>query len=68
MLETVVAFLNSVSDMSFAEYYRNYVHRIELQSIEAEFDYLLSHNDIDLLGLERLINKSLDELVRSSGK
>lgn len=68
MLETIKQYIEKIEDIPFSEYYAAYIEQVELESIQSEFDYLLSNNSLDVLGMERLLNKSIDELVKSLGK
>ena len=63
MLETVITYINNLSDDTFTEKYVQYMLDIQCQSIQFELDYLKKYNKLDVLKLDKLISKGLEEAI-----
>ncbi len=61
MLETICNYINNKSFVDFEELFVDYVLSIQNQSVLLEIEYLRKHNKLDVLKLDKLINKELEE-------
>lgn len=69
MLETIRTYIQSIEDMSFDDYYRQYLERMSQRSLDLEFQYLSkSANAANILKIDAMISKYIDELVMLGGK
>ena len=60
MLETVKSYINDSSDISFEDYYQNYIFEVQDRNIEAE---VRSVKPNDILSLDKLIARLHKELL-----
>lgn len=61
MLEIVKEYISNVSDMSFAEYYREYIYKVQEANIDREIEFMIKYNqDISTLSMIKEINSKLD--------
>ena len=63
MLETVKKYSNRNSKITFNEIFTRYLLEVQNVSIQLEFKYLLSHNKLDVLKLNKLINEGLKSVI-----
>lgn len=63
MLETVKAAIDSLPDISFEEYFMQYVLSVQDSNIEQEFLFLLDRNILDVPNIGHLIQKTYEGLV-----
>lgn len=59
MLETIKSLIYPKHQIPFSSKFSNYVISILDKSVEVEFKYLLTHNKLDILGIDRLISSEL---------
>ena len=64
MLQTVKDYINNLSDESFQTFYTRYIMQVQDSNIEEEFKFLITHNDLDVLSVDKLISNDLGKLVR----
>lgn len=64
MFEIVMQRLADTPKCNFPQYFLQYVMSIQDSNIDSEFSYLLRHNTLDILNLDRLITDHLDRLVK----
>ena len=61
MLETVKDYISNISDMSFEEYYREYIYKVQEVNIKREIEFLVKYNqDLSTLSMIKEINSKLD--------
>lgn len=60
MLESIKSYINDSPNISFEDYYRNYIFEVQDQNIEAEVKSVKSS---DILSLDKLIAKLHKELL-----
>lgn len=63
MLECVKTLMDQLENITFQEYYRDYVISVQDANIESEFAYLLSTNDLTPMRVCKLADKSMERLV-----
>lgn len=63
MLETIKQTIERLPNTNFKRFYSKYVTSVQDKNLEIEFKYLTSHNSLDILNLDRLINKYLGEMM-----
>lgn len=63
MLETIKQTIERLPKTNFKGFYLKYVTSVQDKNLESEFKYLTSHNSLDVLKLDRLINKYLGEMM-----
>ena len=63
MLETIKQTIERLPKTNFKRFYLKYVTSVQDKNLEIEFKYLTSHNSLDILNLDRLINKYLGEMM-----
>ena len=63
MLETVKKYSNRNSKITLNEIFTRYLLEVQNVSIQLEFKYLLSHNKLDVLKLNKLINEGLKSVI-----
>lgn len=66
MLDRVRSILSDVASdtLTFQEYYRNYVLKVQDENIDSELSYLLSNNELTPMRICKLADKSIERLVR----
>lgn len=64
MLETVKESIHNLPDISFQEFYSDYVMKVQDDNIDEEFRFLSSNNNLTPLSINRLISKSFERLVK----
>lgn len=64
MLQTVKDYINNLSDESFQTFYTRYIMQVQDSNIEEEFKFLITHNTLDVLSVDKLISNDLGKLVR----
>lgn len=64
MLQTVKDYINNLSDESFQNFYTHYIMQVQDSNIEEEFKFLITHNNLDVLSIDKLISNDLGKLVR----
>ena len=63
MLETIKQTIERLPKTNFKRFYLKYITSVQDKNLEGEFKYLTSHNSLDILNLDRLINKYLGEMM-----
>lgn len=64
MLETVKRYIKKdIPNESFEKFFINYILAVQDKNIELEMEYLVSHNVLDIMKLDRLISDYMDRLV-----
>ncbi len=63
MLETIKQTIERLPKTNFKRFYLKYITSVQDKNLESEFKYLTSHNSLDILNLDRLINKYLGEMM-----
>lgn len=63
MLETVKQTIHDVPNDPFPVFFNKYVFSVQDINLESEMKYLMSHNVLDILSLDRLIVKYFNEMV-----
>lgn len=63
MLETVKQAIDNLSDISFEEFYMQYVMSVQDTNIEREFSFLLDKNILDVPNMGHLIQNTYEGLV-----
>lgn len=64
MLQTVKDFIQNLPDESFQNFYTHYIMQVQDSNIEEEFKFLITHNNLDVLSVDKLISKDLGKLVK----
>lgn len=64
MLQTIKDYINNLSDESFQNFYTHYIMQVQDSNIEEEFKFLITHNNLDVLSVDKLISNDLGKLVR----
>lgn len=66
MLDRVRSILSDVASdtLTFQEYYRNHVLKVQDENIDSEMCYLLSNNELTPMRMCKLTDKSIERLVR----
>lgn len=66
MLDRVRSILSDVASdtLTFQEYYRNHVLKVQDENIDSEMCYLLSNNELTPMRMCKLADKSIERLVR----
>lgn len=67
MLNTIKTLINTVPGLPFTSFYADYIINVHHSNIEEEFRYLLSHNELTLEDVDKLVNSDLDRLVNYFG-
>lgn len=62
MLENIKACIESLPDISFEQYYVNYIMRVQDQNIDEELRYLRRANSLDPLIMMRAIGDSFERM------
>lgn len=68
MLETVKAYIKTMPNISFSQYYVQYICEVQDNNIEAEMEFLISHNELTPMRMNKLLQKSYEGLVKISGR
>lgn len=65
MLDRVRSILSDVASdtLTFQEYYRNHVLKVQDENIDSEMCYLLSNNELTPMRMCKLADKSIERLV-----
>ena len=63
MLQTIKDFIQNLPDESFQDFYTHYIMQVQDSNIEEEFRFLITHNNLDVLSVDKLISKDLGKLV-----
>lgn len=63
MLATVKSFIDSISDMTFNEYYVHYILRVQDRDLENEINSLRRRNTLNIYVMDKLITTSCKGLV-----
>lgn len=64
MLQTVKEFIQNLPDESFQTFYTRYIMQVQDSNIEEEFKFLITHNNLDVLSVDKLISNDLGKLVK----
>ena len=64
MLETVKESIHDLPNISFQEFYSNYVMHVQDENIDEELRFLSSNNNLTPLSINRLISTSFERLVK----
>lgn len=63
MLATIKQLINSTPDISFADYFTDYMMVVQDSNIDREFDFLLKMNRLDVDSMQLLINHTYERLM-----
>lgn len=65
MLENIQKYIKECLDStkSFSERYIEYIMSIQNQNISYEFEYIMKHNNLDIMKLDTLISSSFEEAI-----
>lgn len=63
MLQTIKDYINNLSDESFQNFYTHYIMQVQDSNIDEEFKFLITHNNLDVLSVDKLISNDLGKLV-----
>ena len=63
MLQTIKDYINNLSDESFQNFYTHYIMQVQDSNIDEEFKFLITHNNLDILSVDKLISNDLGKLV-----
>lgn len=63
MLQTIKDYINNLSDESFQDFYTHYIMQVQDSNIDEEFKFLITHNNLDVLSVDKLISNDLGKLV-----
>lgn len=64
MLQIVKEFIQNLPDESFQTFYTHYIMQVQDSNIEEEFRFLIAHNNLDVLSVDKLISNDLGKLVK----
>lgn len=60
MLETIKQEINKNENLTFEQKYVNYLLSVQNLSIKLELDYIKKHNKLDVMKLDRVINRLIN--------
>ena len=63
MLETIKEYINSLPEITFNEYYTNYMLDVQDSNIEKEFRQITESPRTDVRFMDKLINNTMKGLV-----
>ncbi len=63
MLQTIKDYISNLSDESFQNFYTHYIMQVQDSNIDEEFKFLITHNNLDVLSVDKLISNDLGKLV-----
>lgn len=63
MFQTIKDYINNLSDESFQNFYTHYIMQVQDSNIDEEFKFLITHNNLDVLSVDKLISNDLGKLV-----
>lgn len=64
MLQTIKDYISNLSDESFQNFYTHYIMQVQDSNIDEEFKFLITHNNLDVLSVDKLISNDLGKLVK----
>ena len=68
ILSSVRSKLNRLPDVSFQEFFTDYIIQVDNESINNEMNSLVRMNKLDVMGLDKLVNKYLMEVRNDYNK
>ena len=68
ILSSVRKKLNNLPDVSFQEFFTDYIIQVDNESINNEMNSLVRMNKLDVMGLDKLVNKYLMEVRNDYNK
>lgn len=68
ILSSVRSKLKRLPDVSFQEFFTDYIIRVDNESINNEMNSLVRMNKLDVMGLDKLVNKYLMEVRNDYNK
>lgn len=68
ILSSVRSILKRLPDVSFQEFFTDYIIQVDNESINNEMNSLVRMNKLDVMGLDKLVNKYLMEVRNDYNK
>lgn len=68
ILSSVRKTLNNLPNVSFQEFFTDYIIQVDNESINNEMNSLVRMNKLDVMGLDKLVNKYLMEVRNDYNK
>lgn len=68
ILSSVRKQLNNLPNVSFQEFFTDYIIQVDNESINNEMNSLVRMNKLDVMGLDKLVNKYLMEVRNDYNK
>lgn len=64
MLETINDFIQSLPNISFDQFYNDYIASVQDSNIDDEIAYIIKHNALNLSMMDRLIQHTHERLMQ----
>lgn len=64
MLETIKRCINDVPNISFAQFYSEYILTVQDNNIESEFQYMIHHNLLNTSMMDTIIQHTHERLIQ----